>query len=71
MNSMPSEKCEFDHTFVEFIAYVISTQGIIIDTRKVKTIREWAVQTQVQEVQLFLGFANFYRRFIKGFSMIV
>ena len=65
-----SEKCEFDRTSVEFLGYVISTQGITMDTRKVKTIQEWVVPTRVRDVQSFLGFANFFRRFIKGFSVI-
>ena len=65
-----SEKCEFDHTFVEFLGYVISTHGITMVTRKVKTVQEWVVPTQVPDVQSFLRFANFYRRFIKGFSVI-
>jgi hypothetical protein len=65
-----SEKCEFDRTSVEFLGYVISRQAITMDSRKVKTIQEWVVLTRVRDLQSFLGFANFYRRFIKGFSMI-
>jgi hypothetical protein len=45
-----SEKCEFDSTFVEFLGYVFSTQGIRMDTQRVKTIREWDVPTQVRDV---------------------
>ena len=41
-----------------------------MDTWKIKTIQEWFVPTRVRDVQSFLGFTNFYRRFIKGFSVI-
>ena len=65
-----SEKCEFDRTSVEFLGYVISTLGITMDTRNVKTIQERFVPTRVRDVQSFLGFANFYHHFIKGFLVI-
>jgi hypothetical protein len=39
-----------------------------MDMKKASVIREWATLTRVKDVQSFLGFANFYRRFIKGFS---
>ena len=37
---------------------------------KVQTLLEWALPTNITAVQSFLGFANFYRRFIEGFSKI-
>mgnify|MGYP000532974220 FL=1 len=66
-----SEKCEFDRTSVEFLGYVISPSGITMDARKVAAITDWPVPTRLKEVQSFLGFANFYRRFINGFSSLV
>jgi len=49
---------------------VISPDGIFMDKSKVETIQCWATPSSVKDVQHFLGFANFYRRFIKGYSKI-
>ena len=59
------EKCEFGVDKVEFLGYIISPEGISIDPAKVAVITSWAAPTCVREIQVFLGFANFYRRFIK------
>jgi hypothetical protein len=64
------EKCEFDKSSVAFLGYVISPDGIFMDKSKVETIQCWATPSSVKDVQRFLGFANFYRRFIKGYSKI-
>ena len=63
-----SEKCKFDQTFVEFLGYIISPTRITMDERKVVTITDFPLPTRLKEVQSFLGFANFNRRFIDGNS---
>jgi len=54
------KKCEFHQFEVEFLGYVISGDGICMDLYKVQTIVDWATPTFVQNVQRFIGFANFY-----------
>jgi hypothetical protein len=56
---------------VEYLGYQISSEGILMSPSKVKTITEWVAPQKVKDVQSFIGFANFYRRFMNGFSKIV
>lgn len=50
---------------------ITSTDGLSMDPDKVKAILEWKEPSTVKEVQKFLGFSNFYRRFIKGYSGVI
>src|SRR5271156_4248382 len=59
------EKCEFERQVVEYLGVVISKNSVKMDPAKVAG---WPIPTNKKEVQSFLGFTNFYRRFIKGFS---
>lgn len=65
------KKCKFFTQEVEFLGYIVSVAGVAMDQRRVDTIEEWLRPTSVKEIQIFLGFANFYRRFIRNYSKIV
>jgi high-affinity K+ transport system ATPase subunit B len=63
-------KCEFWIDEVSFLGHIISNGGISVDPAKVKEIVVWSIPTTITEILSFLGLAGYYRRFIKGFSMI-
>ncbi|KAI5609879.1 hypothetical protein C0J50_9363 [Silurus asotus] len=62
--------CEFHCSEIQFLGYVIDAAGIRMDERKVAVVRDWPVPASIKQLQRFLGFANFYGRFIGGFSLI-
>ncbi|KAJ1038883.1 hypothetical protein NDA10_003520 [Ustilago hordei] len=63
-------KCEFHTKTVEFLGYIIKPMGIEMDPEKVRTVKEWPMPESIHDIQRFLGFANFYRRFIAHFARI-
>ena len=63
-------KSSFHIKKVEFLGYIISEQGIEMSAAKVQEVQNWATPRKVKDVQEFLGFANFYRRFIKDFTKL-
>lgn len=65
------EKCQFFRKSVEFLGFVISRAGISMDPAKVEAVLQWPAPKTVKDVRAFLGFANFYRRFIAKYSGIV
>ena len=64
-------KCDFHLTSVEYLGYIISPIGLTMAPSKVQTILDWPEPRKVKDIQSFLGFANFYRRFIHNYSDIV
>jgi transposase InsO family protein len=65
------EKCEFDVERVGFLGFVVDPAGIHMEPSRVSAIREWPIPTCVKDVQVFLGFTGFYRRFVRNYSKVV
>ncbi|KAI2660671.1 Transposon Tf2-6 polyprotein [Labeo rohita] len=64
------EKCEFHLDKISFLGYVISPEGVSMDEQKVNAVLNWPRPKTLKELQRFLGFSNFYRRFIRHFSTV-
>jgi transposase InsO family protein len=64
-------KCKFHANEVTYLGLIVTREGIKMDPTKVEAIMSWESPENVHDVRSFLGFANFYRRFIKNFSKIV
>src|ERR1700720_575564 len=66
-----AHKCSFHQDTVEYLGYILSPSGLTMDPAKVQTIQDWPELRKIKEIQSFLGFTNFYRRFIHAYSDIV
>ena len=64
------EKCVWKAQEVEFLGYIIGKNGIKMSNEKVEAVLSWKTPESLTEVQSFLGFANFYRRFIQDYSRV-
>ena len=64
------EKSSFFQSKIEYLGHIVSTDGISVDPKKVKTIKDWPIPKNVHEVRSFLGLSGFYRKFVKNFSRI-
>ncbi|KAI2645678.1 Transposon Tf2-6 polyprotein [Labeo rohita] len=67
---LKAEKCTFHQSSVQFLGYFIDHTGVKMDESKVEAIVNWPTPTTVKSLQKFLGFSNFYRRFINNYSTI-
>jgi len=63
-----STKCVFYQNRVEFLGFILGSDGLRIDKSKIQTIQDWLTPRRVKDVQSFLGFTNFYRRFINNYA---
>ena len=65
-----AEKCDFHASTITFLGYIINANGVTMDPAKVKAVADWPQPTTPKQLQRFLGFANFYRGFIRNYSKI-
>jgi hypothetical protein len=68
--AISQDKCFWLTSRVDFFGYVIAKEGIEMAQDKVQCIRDWERSKTLRDIQSFIGSANFYQRFIKGFSKI-
>jgi hypothetical protein len=63
-------KCEWHTQRTEYLGYIVTPDGISIDQDRVKTIVDWPKPRTVRDIRVFIGFMNYYRRFIAKFSKL-
>nr|XP_016451558.1 PREDICTED: uncharacterized protein LOC107776208 [Nicotiana tabacum] len=63
-------KCEFWLNEVAFLGHIVSSEGVKVDPSKIQAIIDWKLPKTPTEIRNFLGLAGYYRRFVKGFSII-
>ena len=67
---LKTEKCEFETQKLEYLGVIIRPDRIEMDPIKLTGIKAWPVPTSAKHVKQFMGFCNFYRKFIKNYSHI-
>lgn len=64
------EKCHFFKSSVKYLGHVVDAQGVHTDPDKITALKTWPRPTNREELERFLGFAGYYRRFVEGYSKI-
>ena len=63
-------KCFFMTQMIEFLEYIINNHNVFMNSRKMKVIQTWFEFKTLRELQIFLEFANFYKRFVRFYTKI-
>ena len=61
-------KCDFNMEEIPILGVIVGKGQVKMEQKKIKAIKEWKILMKVKDIESFLGFANFYRRFIQNFS---
>lgn len=63
-------KCAFNRTEVTFLGFIVGQDGIKMEQSRIDAVADWPEPENAKDILVFLGFAEFYRRFVRGFSQI-
>ncbi|GJP41373.1 hypothetical protein CLOM_g1045 [Closterium sp. NIES-68] len=63
-------KSEFALQKVQFLGHMVSAQGVHVDPKKIEAVHTWKTPENVKELQQFLGFANYYNRFVPQYAKL-
>ena len=63
------KKCDFNKSELLYLGHIIGEFGIKVDPAKISCITEWPTPKNVHEVRSFLGLANYFRKFVRAFSI--
>ena len=63
-------KCKFFKSKIAYLGHIVSAKGIETDLKKVEAVKNWTIPKTVTDVRSFLGFTNYYRRFIKDYAKV-
>lgn len=55
---------------VKYLEHIISKDNITTNPEMIKSVQEWPVPRSKKQVRSFLGFCSYYRKFVKGFSLV-
>ena len=64
-------KCFFGVQEVEYMGHIISHEGVKVNPRKIKAIKEWKIPTSIKHLRGFLGLTGYYCKFVKNYGRIV
>ena len=67
---MKPEKCNFETDHIDYLGIIVGNGTVRMDPKKVSVLNTWPTPLKKRDVQSFLGFCNFFRRFIQGFSAV-
>lgn len=65
------KKCQFFRTKLKYLGYIVSEEGVQTDPDKISKVKDWPQPQNEDEVRKFVGFAGYYRKFVKDFSKLV
>ena len=63
-------KCDFNSPEVEFLGHIVGREGIKVDPAKIAVVRDWPLLQSTSEIRQFLRLANYFRKFIQGYSSL-